>query len=409
MEKILLKNIDKPDSQDIETYISGGGYKALEKALSMKPEDIIAEVKKSKLIGRGGAGFPTGLKWEFTRKEKGEPKYVVCNADEGEPGTFKDRVILNKDPHLLLESIIICGYAVGAEKGFIYIRGEYFEEINTLKKAIEQAKAKKMLGENILGSDFSFDIQIFKGAGAYVCGEETSLFESMGGGRATSREKPPFPTQFGVYGKPTVINNVETLSNVPSIILNGGDWYSQIGSPDSPGPKLFCLSGHVNKPGVYELPLGTSLKELVETYGGGVKGRFKAVLPGGVSSSFLDTLDVKLDYKSVMEAGSMLGSAAVIIMNSDTDMVNVCKNIMEFFAHESCGHCVPCREGTRRAREIFALFANGEGKAEYLDTLLDLKDIMYDTSRCGLGQAALNAGASAVKLFRDEFIKRIKK
>ncbi|MCD6151044.1 MAG: NADP oxidoreductase, partial [Deltaproteobacteria bacterium] len=235
MEKILLKNIDKLNSQDIETFISSGGYKALEKALSMKPENIIVEVKKSKLIGRGGAGFPTGLKWEFTRKEKGEPKYVVCNADEGEPGTFKDKVILSKDPHLLLESITICGYAVGAEKGFIYIRGEYFEEIDILNKSIKEAKAKGFLGENICGSNFSFDIQIFKGAGAYICGEETSLFESIGGGRATSREKPPFPTQFGVYGKPTVINNVETLCNVPSIILNGSDWYSQIGSPDSPG------------------------------------------------------------------------------------------------------------------------------------------------------------------------------
>lgn len=409
MENILLKNVDKPNSQSIETYILSGGYKALEKTLKTKAENIIEEVTKSKLIGRGGAGFPTGLKWEFTRKEKGEPKYVVCNADEGEPGTFKDKVILNKDPHLLLESITICGYAVGAEKGFIYIRGEYFEEINILNKSIEETKAKGFLGENIFGSNFSFDIQIFKGAGAYICGEETSLFESIGGGRATSREKPPFPTQFGVYGKPTVINNVETLCNVPSIILNGSDWYSQIGSPNSPGPKLFCLSGHVNKPGVYELPIGTSLRELVENHGGGVKGKFKAVLPGGVSTKFLNTLDVNLDIKSLMDAGSMLGSGAVIVMNSDTDIVDACKNIMEFFAHESCGHCVPCREGTRRAREILTKFVDGEGKLEYPDLLLELGKTMYDTCRCGLGQAALNATTSAIVKFEDEFVTRIKK
>jgi len=409
MEKILLKNIDKPNSQDIKTYISGGGYKALEKALNTKPEDIIEEVKKSKLIGRGGAGFPTGLKWEFTRKEKDEIKYVVCNADEGEPGTFKDRVILNKDPHLLLESIIICGYAVGAKKGFIYIRREYFEEINTLNKAIEQARVKKFLGENILGSNFSFDIQIFKGAGAYVCGEETSLFESMGGGRAISREKPPFPTQFGVYGKPTVINNVETLCNVPSIILNGSDWYSQIGSPDSPGPKLFCLSGHVNKPGVYELPMGTSLRELVENHGGGVKGKFKAVLPGGVSTNFLNTLDVNLDVKSLMEAGSMLGSGAVIVLNADTDIVDACKNIMEFFAHESCGLCTPCREGTRRAKEILTKLINEESKLGEIGLLSELGEVMYDASRCGLGQSALNATTSAIEKFRDEFIIKLRR
>ena len=407
MEKILLKNIDKPDSQEIETYISGGGYKALGKALDMKPEDVIEEVKKSKLIGRGGAGFPTGLKWEFLRKEKGQPKYVICNADEGEPGTFKDKVILGKDPHLLLESIAICGCATGAEKGFIYIRGEYFGEIDILNKAVEQARAKGFLGENILGSGLSFDIQVFKGAGAYVCGEETSLFESMEGDRACPREKPPFPTQSGVYEKPTVINNVETLCNVPAIILNGGDWYSKIGSPDSPGPKLFCLSGHIERPGVYELPMGISLRDLVTTYGGGVKGKFKAVLPGGVSSSFLDTLDVDMDYNSVMNAGSMLGSAAVIVMNSDTDMVDACKNIMEFFAHESCGHCAPCREGTRRTKEILTQFVNGEGKLKYLDLLTELKDVMYDTCRCGLGQAALNGVVSGIEKFKGEFVTKI--
>ena len=403
MKRILTKNIDKPNSQDIEVYLAGGGYQALEKALSMKPEEVIEEVKKSKLVGRGGAAFPTGLKWEFTRKESAEPKFIVCNADEGEPGTFKDRVILKKDPHLLLEAIIIGGYAIGANKGFIYIRGEYYCEIEAAEKAIEQARAKGYLGSNILGFKFSFDIQVYKGAGAYVCGEETTLFESMEGKRGYARERPPFPTQFGFMGKPTVINNVETLANIPSIITNGGDWYSKIGSPDSPGPKLYCLSGQVNKPGVYELPMGITLRELIDKYGKGVKGEFKASLPGGVSSSLLTDLDVKLDYKNVRDAGSMLGSAAVIVINKDTSMVDVAKNCLEFFAYESCGQCTPCREGTKRAKEILTRFADGGGRAEELNLLLELGEVMYDTARCGLGQAAMNATTSAIKLFRNEF------
>jgi len=409
MEKILTKNIDKPNSQDIKVYLDGGGYKALEGVLTLKPEEVIDEVKKSRLVGRGGAAFPTGLKWEFTRREKDEPKFIVCNADEGEPGTFKDRVILSNNPHLLLESIIIGGYAIGASQGFIYIRGEYFEEIKRLNKAIEQARAKGYLGENILGSSFSFDIQLYQGAGSYVCGEETTLFESMEGKRGQSRERPPFPAQFGFMGKPTVINNVETLCNVPAIITNGGDWYSRIGSPDSPGPKLYCLSGQVNKPGVYELPMGITLRELVENHGGGVKGELKAVLPGGVSSSLLTDLNVKLDYKGVREAGSMLGSAAVIVINKDTSIVDVAKNTMEFFAHESCGLCTPCREGTRRAKEILTRFANGGGRVEELALLLELGEVMFDAARCGLGQAAMNTTTSAIKLFRDEFEQKVRK
>jgi NADH-quinone oxidoreductase subunit F len=264
------------------------------------------------------------------------------------------------------------------------------------------------LGNNILGSNFSFDIQLYKGAGAYVCGEETALFESLEGKRGCARERPPFPAQFGFMGKPTVINNVETLSNIPAIITKGGDWYSKIGSPDSPGPKLFCLSGHINKPGVYELPMGITLRELIENYGGGVRGEFKAVLPGGVSSSLLTNLDVSLDYKGVANAGSMLGSAAIIVINKDRSIVDVAKNTMDFFAHESCGLCTPCREGTRRAREILTRFSNGGGKVEELDLLLELGEVMYDTARCGLGQAAMNATTSAIKLFRGEFISRVR-
>jgi NADH-quinone oxidoreductase subunit F len=407
VEKILTKNIDKPNSQDIEVYLAGGGYQALDKALSMKPEEIIEEVKKSRLVGRGGAAFPTGLKWEFTRKEAGKPKFIVCNADEGEPGTFKDRVILKSDPHLLLEAIIIGGYAIGASKGFIYIRGEYYREIEAVDKAINQAQVKGYLGSNIGGSKFSFDIEIYKGAGAYVCGEETTLFESMEGRRGYARERPPFPTQLGFMGKPTVINNVETLVNIPSIITNGSQWYSKIGSPDSPGPKLFCLSGQVNKPGVYELPTGITLRELIDNYGGGVRGEFKAALPGGVSSRLLTNLDVKLDYKNIAKAGSMLGSAAVIVINKDTSLVDVARNCLEFFAIESCGQCTPCREGTRRAREILTRFTDGDGRAEELDLLLELGEVMYDTARCGLGQAAMNAATSAIKLFRNEFTQQV--
>jgi NADH-quinone oxidoreductase subunit F len=409
MERILTKNVGKPNSQDIEVYLGGGGYKALEKALDMKPEDVIAEVKKSKLVGRGGAAFPTGLKWEFTRREGAETKFIVCNADEGEPGTFKDRVILLNDPHLLLEALIIGGYAIGTSKGFIYIRGEYYREIETVEKAIEQAKAKGYLGNNILGSDFSFNVQLYKGAGAYVCGEETGLLESMEGNRGCPDCRPPFPAQSGFLGKPTTVNNVETLCNIPAIITNGSDWYSRIGNPDSPGPKLFCLSGQVNKPGMYELPMGITLRELIENHGEGVKGEFKAALPGGVSSSLLVNLDTKLDYRSVANAGSMLGSGAVIVINKDTSMIDVAKNTIEFFAHESCGKCSVCREGTRRAREILTRFSNGGGKAEELDLLLELREVMYDTACCGLGQAAMNTTASAIRLFGEEFEQKVRK
>lgn len=409
MEKILTKNIDKPNSQDIEVYLAGGGYKALEKALSMKPEEVIGEVKKSRLRGRGGAAFPVGLKWELVRKERAEPKFIVCNADEGEPGTFKDRVILKNDPHLFIEAAIIGGYAIGTSYGFIYIRGEYYREIEAVEKAIGEARAKGYLGSNILGSGFSFDIQIYKGAGAYVCGEETALLESMEGNRGCPDCRPPFPAQAGFLDKPTAVNNVETLANIPAIITNGGDWYSKIGSPNSPGPKLFCLSGQVNRPGVYELPLGITLRELIEDYGGGVKGEFKAALPGGAASGLLTDLDVKLDYRSVASAGSMLGSAAVIVINKDTSIVDVALNTIEFFAHESCGKCSVCREGTRRARKMLTRFASGGGRAKDLDLMLELGEVMYDTACCGLGQAAMNVPTSAIKLFRDEFEQEVRK
>jgi NADH:ubiquinone oxidoreductase subunit F (NADH-binding) len=405
MERILTKNIGKADSQDISVYLADGGYQALKKALSMNPEEIISEVKKSGLLGRGGAAFPVALKWMSTRSENVYPKYVVCNADEGEPGTFKDRIILKQDPHSLIEALIIAGYAVGAQEGYIYIRGEYYREIEAVEQAIGQTREQGYLGDNILNSGFSFNVMTYKGAGAYVCGEETSLLQSMAGMRGTPDclPRPPFPAQKGFMDKPTTVNNVETLANIPHIINRGAEWYAGIGSPESPGPKLFCLSGHVNKPGLYELPLGITLRELIEDYGGGVKGEFKVALTGGVSSSLIPDLDIKLDYKSVVLAGGMLGSASVIVMNQDTNMINVAKNTIDFFAHESCGKCSICREGTRRAREILKRLYHKEGKANDIALLQELGVVMFDTACCGLGQSAMNLTGSAIKLFRKEF------
>ena len=408
--KIILKNIEKQGYKgDLESYLKQGGYQALKKALDLSSEEIISEIKTSKLVGRGGAAFPTGLKWEAAKNSKETPKYVVCNADEGEPGTFKDRVILEKDPHLLLEAMAICGFSIGAKQGFIYLRGEYFKAYEVLRKAIQEAEAKDFLGKSILGSNFSFKITLFRGAGAYVCGEETALLDSLEGKKGQSRLKPPFPTFVGFKNKPTVLNNVETFANIPTIILKGGEWFSQIGSPHSPGTKLYCLSGDVNTPGVYELPTGISLRELIEKYGNGVQGRLKAVLPGGVSSSLLlpSDLDVKLDYPSVQKAGSMLGSAAVIVINDTHCMVDLAKRCAEFFDYESCGKCTPCREGTKRAREILTNITKGVGEESDLALLKELQEVMFDTSRCGLGQAALNAVRSSLEKFPDEFKEHI--
>ena len=408
--KIILKNIEKQDYKgDLESYLKQGGYQALKKALDLSSEEIISGIKTSKLVGRGGAAFPTGLKWEAAKNSKETPKYVVCNADEGEPGTFKDRVILEKDPHLLLEAMAICGFSIGAKQGFIYLRGEYFKAYEVLRKAIQEAEAKDFLGKSILGSNFSFKITLFRGAGAYVCGEETALLDSLEGKKGQSRLKPPFPTFVGFKNKPTVLNNVETFANIPTIILKGGEWFSQIGSPHSPGTKLYCLSGDVNTPGVYELPTGISLRELIEKYGNGVQGRLKAVLPGGVSSSLLlpSDLDVKLDYPSVQKAGSILGSGAVIVINDTHCMVDLAKRCAEFFDYESCGKCTPCREGTKRAREILTNITKGVGEESDLALLKELQEVMFDTSRCGLGQAALNAVRSSLEKFPDEFKEHI--
>lgn len=407
MQRLLLKNIEKTNSGDIQVYLDDGGYSALKKALAMESQRVIDEVKLSGLLGRS-SGFPVAVKLASTRKEAAEPKYLVCNADEGEPGTFKDRLFLKKDPHLILESMIIAGYAIGSHQGYIYVRGEYYSEINVLEKAIQQAETLGFLGKNILGTGFDFNIEIFQGAGAYVCGEETSLLKSMSGLRPSPVHKPPFPAQSGYLGKPTAILNVETLANFPIILDRGGAWFSKTGSPDSPGTKLFCLSGQVNNPGVFELPLGTNLHELIDQYGCGVKGEFKAVLPGGVASSLISDIEISLDYKSLIRAGSMLGPGSVIVINKETSLLDVTMNIVQFFAKESCGKCSVCREGTRNGLNILHKLKKGTANGAELDLLFELSRVMQDTAGCVLGQSALNATVSAIRLFRDEFESRIR-
>jgi NADH:ubiquinone oxidoreductase subunit F (NADH-binding) len=408
VEKIITRNLETPNSAQIDVYIAGGGYRALAQALEMNPEAVIDEVKASGLVGRGGAGFPTGLKWAMTRREADPVKYIVCNADEGEPGTFKDRYILNREPHLLIEAMAIAGYAIGSATGYVYIRGEYYREIETFEKALAAARVEGWLGDNIQGRDFSFDITVYRGAGSYVCGEETALLKSMEGERGTPTARPPFPAQSGFLGHPTALNNVETLAKIPWIVTHGGAQYANLGSPDSPGTKLFSLAGHVNKPGFHELYMGLTLGELIEGYGGGVKGEFKAALPGGVSSRLLTNLDTELGYRSVAEAGSMLGSASVIVINRDTDMVDVAYNTVDFFARESCGKCSVCREGTRQAREILSRLLEGQGRSGELELLLEVAEVMRDTANCGLGQAALNVTSSAIQHFGSEFQARIR-
>jgi len=405
-EPILLKGAQNPESYLLKNYLKIGGYKALEKALETEPVKIIEEVKKSKLVGRGGAGFPTGLKWELTRKQPSEKKYIICNADESEPGTFKDRVLLEKNPHLVIEGIIIAAYAIGAQEGIIFIRGEFSSAYRIFKNALEEAYRNNFLGKNILNKNFNFDLKIYRGAGAYMSGEETALLESIEGKRACARGKPPYPCQTGLFEKPTLVNNVETLCNIPAIVLNGADWYLKIGSSMCPGPKLFALSGDVNKPGVYELPLGINLRELIEKYGGGVKGEFKCVLPGSVSSRFLKKIDINLDYETLKKEKNMLGAGAVIVINKTRSIPELCFNIIDFFARESCGFCVPCRLGTQKSKDILKKFLEKKAQVSDLEILKELAQVMFDTCRCGLGQFALNARVRGIDLFREEFLER---
>jgi NADH-quinone oxidoreductase subunit F len=407
-EKILFKYIDQPDQYRIDTYMKNGGYQAVPRVLKdLSPEQVIDIVKKSGLRGRGGAGFPTGLKWGFVPKDSPKNRFLLCNADEGEPGTFKDRELMAKNPHQLLEGVIIGSYAIGAHLSFIYIRGEFAFEAKRLEEAIDEAQSKGFLGKNILGSGYDLDIKVYRGGGAYICGEETSLLSSIEGVRPLVRLRPPYPAISGCYSCPSAVNNVETLSNVPHIILNGAEWYSKIGTPKSTGTKIFCLSGQVNKPGNYELPMGTPLKELIYEYGGGIKNgkKLKAVIPGGVSTQILPAskVEVRLDFESLIEAGSMLGSGAVIVMDEDTCMVKTTYRLVRFYEEESCGECTPCREGTYWLSRIMRRIEYGQGRMEDIDLLLDLCDNIFGKTICPLGDSVTIPISSSLQYFRDEY------
>jgi NADH-quinone oxidoreductase subunit F len=412
MENFLLRNIENPKSADISEYENAGGYKNLEKALAMSAEDVLEEVKTSGLRGRGGAGFPTGMKWTFAKVDPKFPKYLMCNADEGEPGTFKDRPILEKNPHLLIEGMVISGHALGAEYGHIYLRGEYPEAKDILNTAIKQALEKKYLGDNILGKGVKFELSVHQGAGAYICGEETALIESIEGKKGQPRNKPPFPVNVGAWGMPTIVNNVETLSNLPYIMEIGGEAYAKIGSEECPGPKLFSVSGCVEKPGVYELPMGTTLRDIIFNHAGGMRNgkTLKAVIPGGISTPVLpeERIDCAMDFVAMPKAGSMLGSGAVIVMDEDVCMVKVTHRALKFFEHESCGKCVPCREGTVWLTKILQRVEGGQGRQGDVELMSDIADMMAGKTFCPLGDGAAGVVKGMIKHFKNEFDEHIR-
>ncbi|RJQ80062.1 MAG: NADH oxidoreductase (quinone) subunit F [Desulfobacteraceae bacterium] len=411
MERILLKNIDAADAGKVATYLRNGGYKGLDAAFKMRPEEIVQIMKDSGLRGRGGAGFSTGLKWSFIPSDPSLPKYLLCNADESEPGTFKDRLIIEKAPHLLLEGMMIACYAIGAATGYIYIRGEYEYGARILEDAIAEASSAGYLGRNIRGSGFSLRIYIHRGAGAYICGEETALLESIQGLRGQPRLRPPFPAIAGVYYKPSVINNVETLACVPSILERGPRWFAGIGPRKSPGPKLYAVSGHVKKPGVYELPMEVTLNELIFEHCGGMRGdkAVKAVIPGGASAPMLagEDLDSPMDFESLAQRGSMLGSAGVVVMEEGTCMVKTAYIINRFFSHESCGKCTPCRDGTPWMTQILKRIEDGKGRPGDVELLESLCTGIFGRCFCALGEAAVMALRGALKYFKEEFYDHI--
>ncbi len=412
MKKILLQNTENPNSADISEYIKSGGYKALYKALEMKPSDIIDEVKKSGLRGRGGAGFPTGMKWSFAAADPKKDKYILCNADEGEPGTFKDRYILERDPHLLIEGMIISGYALGAEYGYIYLRAEYPKAKDILQKGIKQAYKQGYLGDNILGKGIRFHLlNVHQGAGAYICGEETALIESIEGKRGQPRIKPPYPVNEGYLGNPTVVNNVETIANIPYIIEVGGDAYSKIGCPDCPGPKLFSVSGHVKRPGLHELPMGTSLREIIYTHCGGIRDdrQLKAVIPGGISTPVItpDKIDCPMDFVNITKYGTMLGSGAIMVLDDTTDLVKVCLRAVMFYEHESCGKCTPCKEGVGWMKSILERIHKGMALKSDLDLLLEVSRNILGKTFCPLGDSAALVVQSFVMNFKEEFEQKL--
>ncbi len=406
-EKVLTRNFGLRNIFKIDVYLQEGGYRAVEKALTkMKPGEVMDEVKKANLRGRGGAGFPAGVKWGFVPQKPDKPKYLCVNADEGEPGTFKDRYIMSHNPHLLLEGAIITAYAVGIHAAFIYIRGEYEAIAQRLEAAIGEANSKGYLGKNILHSGFDLDVIVHRGAGAYICGEETALLESLEGKRGHPRLKPPFPASIGLFQCPTVINNVETLSNVPFIVLNGSDWFVKQGLPKDGGTRIFGVSGMVQKPGIYELPLGTMLRSIVFDHAGGMKPgkKLKAVIPGGMSAPILkaDEIDLAMDFDSLAGAGSMLGSAAVVVIDEETPMLDVLKTVTKFYCHESCGQCTPCRIGTSWIHKIVTRLVAGEREKDDIDTIIRLASNIQGKTLCPLGDAAALPILSICQKFRKE-------
>ena len=407
-QRVALRNCGLINPEKIEEYIASGGYQSLAKILhQMTPEQVIDEIKKSGLRGRGGAGFSTGKKWEFARGYTNDEKFVICNADEGDPGAFMDRSIMEGDSHSVIEGMCIAGYAIGAHQGYVYIRAEYPLAIKRLQIVLDQARERGLLGKNILGSEFSFDIAIRLGAGAFVCGEETALIHSLQGMRGEPTTKPPFPAQSGLWGKPTIVNNVETLANVPVIFERGADWYSSIGTKTSKGTKVFALAGKINNVGLVEVPMGTTLREIIYDIGGGIKGggEFKSAQTGGPSGGCIPKqyLDTPIDYESLVSIGSMMGSGGMIIMSDHDCMVNIARFYMEFIVEESCGRCVPCRIGNKRMLEILTNITEGKGTETDLLELRSLAETIMDTSLCGLGQTAPNPVLSTLKYFMDEY------
>jgi NADH-quinone oxidoreductase subunit F len=411
-EKVLTARFEKLNSHRLESYERDGGYQALKKALSMKPEEVIETVKASGLRGRGGAGFPAGMKWGFVPKESEKPKYLCVNADEGEPGTFKDRYIMVLDPHALIEGAIITCYAFGSHTAYIYVRGEFKKPQRRLESALEEARRAGYLGKNILKSGYDVDIWVHPGAGSYVCGEETALIESNEGKRGMPRLKPPFPAVVGLFGGPTVVNNVETLAYVPHVINRGPEWFASLGPEKNGGTKLFGVSGHVKKPGLYELPMGTSLKEIIYDICGGIRGdkKLKAVIPGGSSTPVLkpDQIDVNMDFDSLAGIGSMFGSGGIIVMDETTCIVRAAARLAKFYAHESCGQCTPCREGTPWIAKILARIEEGHGREGDVELVLDICDNIQGNTVCPAGDACAMPVRAFIQQFREEFEEHIK-
>jgi len=418
MEEQTKKRIFEPlfeieGIENIDKYIKNGGYQALKKALKKNPADIMKEVKNSNLRGRGGAGFPAGIKWNFMPEKRKEKKYLVVNADEGEPGTFKDKYIIKKTPHLLIEGIAITSYTIGIDKAFIYIRGEYENYAQILEKAIKEAEEKNFLGKNILKKNFSLKVLVHRGAGAYICGEETALLESLEGKRGHPRLKPPFPASYGYRNKPTLVKNVETIACIPSIVKNGGFWFASLGVQENGGTKLFCVSGKVKNPGLYELPMGTNLKEIIYNYAGGIKEdkKLKAVIPGGISSPILtsEEIDVAMDFDSLAKVDSMLGSGAIIVLDEDDSMVEVLRTMANFYYHESCGQCAPCRYGTDVIKKLIDRLCDKTLSKSEVDILIDTSKAIYARTICPFGDSVALAIGTLTEKFKEEILSYLEK